>query len=77
MEWIRLIYSSVLPQVIHAGTRAALAAGGVLGSGWRKKKPNQRRRTPTAEAARVVQGRSVNLSGWKEYARVKGKQAQG
>lgn len=42
---------------MHAGTRAALAAGGVLGSRWRKKKPNQRGRTPTVEAARVVQGR--------------------
>lgn len=77
MEWISLIYSSVLPQVIHAGTRAALAARGLLGSSQRKKKPKQRRRTPTAEAARVVQGRSIKLRGWKEYARVKGKQAQG
>lgn len=77
MEWISLIYSSVLPQVIHAGTRAALAAGGLLGSRWRKKKPKQRRRTPTAEAARVVQERSIKLSGWKEYARVKAKRAQG
>lgn len=34
-------------------------------------------RTPTAEAARVVQGRSTRLSGWKEHARVKRKQAQG
>lgn len=30
MEWIGLIYSSVLPQVIHAGTRAALVMEGFL-----------------------------------------------
>lgn len=34
-------------------------------------------RTPTAEAARVVQRRSIKFSGWKEHARVKGKQAEG
>ena len=54
-----------------------MAAGGVLGSRRREKKPNQRERTPTVEAARVVQGRSTKLSGWKEHVREKGKQAQG
>ena len=37
-----------------------MAAGGDLGSSWRKKKPNQRRRTPTVEAARVVQGGALS-----------------
>ena len=48
-----------------------MAAGGLLGSSWRKKKPNQRRRTPTVEAARVVQGGSIKLRGWKQHAREK------
>lgn len=42
----QLIYSSLLLQVIHVGTRAALADGGVLGSRRRKKKPNQREGHP-------------------------------
>lgn len=42
MEWIRLIYSAVLPQVTHAGTRAAVAAGGALGCTGRKQNANQR-----------------------------------
>lgn len=37
-----------------------MAAGEDLGSSWRKKKPNQRRRTPTVEAARVVQGGALS-----------------
>lgn len=41
-----------------------------------KAEPKPEGRTPTAEAARVVQGRSLQLSGWKEHARVKGKQAK-
>lgn len=48
---------------------------------WQQKEKEETKsegRTPTAEAARVVQGRSTSrLRGWEELARVKGKQAQG
>ena len=54
-----------------------MAAGGLLGSSWRKKKPNQRRRTPTVEAARVVQGGSIKLRGWKQHARERETEREG
>lgn len=52
-----------------------MGAGRVPGS-RRRKKPNQRGGTPTAEATRVVQGRCITLSGSKGHAKVKGRQAQ-
>ena len=64
MDWISLIYSSVLPQVMHAGTRAALAAGGGLGSRRRKKKPNQREGHP-----------QLRLLGWSRGEALVGSEA--